>query len=140
MDAETVKAKMMAQVEQAQQSAMAGPLCWAFEVLDMVIYVSMQHRQRPEHGFLLSVSFDDFPRRAPSYVFVDQQTRQVTDESWPPNVRHGAQPPGICTPGTREFHEHFHANDAGYPWDPERYTVLDTLHRIHQLMERGIEA
>ena len=131
---------MMEQVGPAQQCAMARALRWDFEVEDLVVYVTLRPRKRRDLSHLLKVAFEDFPRRAPSYVFVDHGTREVADTAWPLNVRHGAQPPGICTPGTREFHEHFHANDTGYPWDPERYTVLDTLYRIHQLMERGIEA
>lgn len=140
MDTETVETKMMEQVEMARRSGIARALHWGLDVADLVAYVTMQPRHHPEQTFLLRVSFDEFPRRAPSYVFVGRETKQVIDAAWPPGVRHGASPTGICTPGTREFHEHFHANDQGYPWDAERYTVLDTLHRIHQLMERGIGA
>ena len=130
---------MMGQVGPTQKCAMARALRWGFEIEDLVVYVTLRPRKRRDLSYLLKVAFEDFPRRAPSYVFVDYGTREVADTAWPLNVRHGAQPPGICTPGTREFHEHFHANDTGYPWDPGRYTVLDTLYRIHQLMERGIE-
>ena len=129
---------MMEQVGQAHKSAMARELGWVFEVADLHLYVTLRPRKRQDATYLLRAAFDDFPRKAPSYVFVDLGTKEMTDAAWPPNVRHGAQPPGICTPGTREFHENFHANDKGYPWDPERFTVLDTVYRIHQLMERGV--
>ena len=138
MDAETTEAKMMEQVGRAQQSAMARELGWGCEVAGLNPYVTLRPRKRSDATFLLRVAFDDFPRKAPSYVFVDIGTKETTEAAWPPNVRHGAQPPGICTPGTREFHENFHANDQGYPWDPDRFTVLDTVARIHQLMEHGV--
>ena len=138
MDVETTQAKMLEQVGQAQRSAMACELGWAIEVVDVLLYVTLRPRKHRDATYLLRLAFDDFPRRAPSYVFVDLGTNEITDAAWPPNVRHGAQPPGICTPGTREFHDNYHANDKGYPWDPGRFTVLDTLYRIHQLMECGV--
>jgi len=140
MDLETVRAKIMAQIEHAQQSAMTVVFGWAFEIEDLVVYVMLRHRRRSESVSLLRVSFDDFPKRAPSYVFVDRNTRQITQEAWPPGVKHSDNPPSICTPGTREFHEHLHRSDAAYPWDPEKYTFLSTLSEIHRLMERGIGA
>lgn len=138
MDIETIRAKMAAQVSQASQSAMASVFGWVFEGQDLVVYATLRHRRRPESTYLLRVVFDEFPRRAPSYVFVDHETKQMTSGAWPPNVRHGAEPLGICTPGTREFHEHWHRGDAQHPWDPERYTFLATLQGIHRLMERGV--
>lgn len=138
MDIETVCAKMMAQVDQARQSAMIDDFGWVFELEDLTVYVTLRHRRRPEHFYLLQVAFDEFPRRAPSYVFVDRETKQKTPDAWPPNVQHGSQPPGICTPGTREFHEHLHRGDAQYAWDPDRYSFLSTLHEIHRMMERGL--
>lgn len=138
MDIETVKAKMTAQLDRARQSAMFGALGWGFEVVDLTLYVTMRHRRRADQAFLLRVTFDDFPRRAPSYVFVNLNTRELRDDAWPPNVKHGDALPGICTPGTREFHEKYHLNDAQYPWDSERWTVLDTLQRVHSMMEHGI--
>lgn len=138
MDAETVRAKMSAQLDGARQSAMARALGWDFEVADLTVYVMMRHRRQPDRVFLLRVTFEDFPRRAPSYVFVHPETRALRDDAWPPNVKHGDVLPGICTPGTREFHEKYHLNDGQYPWDAERWTLLDTLQRIHSMMERGI--
>jgi hypothetical protein len=138
MDLDTVRAKMMAQVNRAANSAMARAFGWSFEIEDLALYALLRHRRRSEHTYLLRVSFEEFPRRAPSYVFVDRQNKEVTDAAWPPGVKHGDPLPGICTPGTRECHEKYHANDAQYAWDAERYTFLDTLLRIHNLMERGL--
>lgn len=140
MDLETVRVKMTAQIDQTRHSAMAAAFGWIFEIEDLTVYVTLRHRRRSESVYLLRVSFDDFPKRAPSYVFVDRNTRQITQEGWPPGMKHSDNPPKICTPGTREFHEHLHQNDSQYPWDPERYTFLSTLSEIHRLMERGIGA
>jgi hypothetical protein len=139
MEIEAVRAKMTAQLDMARGSALTRAHGWVFEVDDLIVYVTLQHRRRPEHVYLLRVLFDDFPRRAPSYVFVDKKTKQLNDQAWPPNVKHGDnQLPGICTPGTREFHEKWHLNDAGYPWNPDVFTFLDTLQRIQSMMEHGI--
>lgn len=139
MDIETVRAKMLDQVERAQSSAMLREYRWQFELEDLTAYVTMPHRRRSEQLYLLRIQFDDFPRRAPSYVFVDRESKESVAGAWPPNVRHNNREPGaICTPGTREFHEKLHVNDAQHPWDPERYPVLDTVQRIHKMMEKGI--
>lgn len=138
MDPDTVRAKMVAQEDQAQSSAMANVCGWTFEIQDLIVYVTLRHRRRPDCVYLLRATFDDFPKRAPSYVFVDRNTKEITPEAWPPGVKHSDNPSSICTPGTREFHEHLHRGDARYPWDAERFTFLSTLHEIHLLMERGI--
>ena len=140
MDAETVTAKFTEQLQAAKASAMARAFGWEFSLDTLVLYVALRPRRRPKLAYLLRVGFDDFPRRAPSFVFVNTTLRQPDDAAWPLGVRHGAQPPGICTPGTREFHEHYHAGDAHYPWDPARYPLLVPLHEIHRMMERGIGA
>ncbi len=129
---------MTEQVEWARQSGVARAFGWVFEVDDITVHVTMRHRRRPEPVFLLRVVFEDFPRRAPSYVFVDRETKRPTDAAWPPNVKHGDPLPGICTPGTREFHEKYHLNDSQYPWDSKRFTFLATLQMIHSMMEHGI--
>lgn len=138
MDIETARAKMSAQLDRVRQGGMSRELGWEFEVADLTLYVMMRPRKRPDRAYLLRVMFDDFPQRAPSYAFVHPQARQLSDDAWPPNVKHGDALPGICTPGTREFHEKYHANDGQYPWDAERWTLLDTLHRVHTMMEHGL--
>jgi hypothetical protein len=140
VDLETVQAKMAAHVDAAGASALARAFGWTFEVDGLVVYVVLTPRRRPANIYLLRATFDDFPRRAPSYVFVDRATRQETESAWPPGVRHGGPPSGICTPGTREFHEHLHRGDSQYPWDPDRYTFLATLTEIHRMTERALGA
>jgi len=129
---------MRGQLDAARGSAMAEAYGWEFDLQGLVVLVTMRPRRRPDNAYLMRVSFDDFPRRAPSYVFVDRQTQDLTAEAWPPDVKHGDPLPGICTPGTREFHEKYHKNDAQYPWDPEKWGLLDTLQRIQALMEKGL--
>ena len=126
----------MTQVEEARRSAMAVAFGWTFEIHDLMVYVILRPQQRRERAYLLRVIFEDFPARAPSYVFVDSDTKQITPGAWPPNVKHGSD--AICTPGTREFHENLHRNDAQYPWDSNKYTFLKTLREIQKIMDKGI--
>lgn len=133
MDVETTKAKMMAQVDQARQSAMVLALGWQFEIDELTVHVALSRRKEPGRANLLRVRFDEFPKRCPSYGFVDPETKQETPDAWPPGVMHS--PYKICTPGTREFHEDLHKNDAQYRWDADKYTFLSTLRMIHRLME-----
>ncbi len=129
MDQQTIEAKMAAQLDGAKGSAMTTVFAWEYETLGLVTYVAMRPRKHPERRYLLRVSFDDFPRRAPSYVFVDPTTRELKDDAWPVGVKHSDPLSGICTPGTREFHEKYRSE--------ERYSFLDTLQRIHALVEHG---
>lgn len=138
MDIETVRAKMMEQVETAIQSSMTCAFGWVFEVHDLVVLVTLCPRCKRDRVYLIRIAFEDFPKQAPSYLFVDRETKQIKADAWPPNVGHGNPPTAICTPGTREFHQHLHRNDAQYAWDPKRLTVLATLHEIHRMIERGI--
>lgn len=139
MDQQTIEAKMATQLQEAQRSAMTKVFAWEYEVSGLVTYIRMRPRKHLDRSYLLRVSFDDYPQRAPSYVFVDATSRQLSDGAWPPGVKHSDPLPGICTPGTREFHEKYHAGDAQYPWSEQRYSFLDTLQRIHALIEHGLQ-
>lgn len=132
MDLETTRAKMLSQGGEARASAMARSLHWEFEVAGLAVYVTLRRRTEPGRAYVLRAHFDDFPRRAPSYVFVDPATRQDIESAWPPGVAHSRSK--ICTPGTREFHEDLHQNDAQHAWDPAKYTLLNTVRMIHRLM------
>ena len=126
---------MMAQLDQARTSAMAGVLGWGFEIDELTVYVTLTRKIEPDHTYLLCACFDEFPRRAPSYRFVDPDTKGDGPDAWPPGVMHS--PYKICTPGTREFHEELHKDDAQYSWDADRYTVLATLRMVQRLMDAG---
>jgi hypothetical protein len=138
MDAVTVKELMKEQLETVRKSKLCAAFGWEIEEKDLCAHVMLRPRHCRDRGFLLRMLFDDFPRRPPSYVFVDATTREMKDEAWPPGVRHSAAPPGICTLGTRECHENYHLNDAQYAWESQPNAVLTTLAEIHRLMERGI--
>lgn len=135
MDGETVKAKMLAQVDAARHSKMAAKSGWLFEIDGLTMYVTLRRGAEPGRDYVLRAQFDEFPKRAPSYVFVDPKTKTDVPQCWPPGVKHSEG--AICTPGTREFHERIHPNDAQYAWDPERYTVLGTVRMIHRMAEKG---
>jgi hypothetical protein len=138
MDAETAKAKMSQQLDRARQSGFARCYGWQFEIDGLTVYVTMRRKADPNTAYLLRLTFDDFPKRAPSYKFVDPKTKEPKLEAWPPGTRHDANGTGgVCTPGTREFHEIIHKNDAQYPWDADRYTVLDALHMTQRIAEKG---
>lgn len=125
---------MIAQVDQARTSAMARQFGWIFTIDELTVYVTLSRHQEPARAYLLRTKFDEFTRRAPSYTFVDVATKQETPSACPPNVMHSESK--ICTPGTREFHESLHQNDAQYPWDPDKYTYLSTVRMIHRLMNQ----
>lgn len=121
---------MERQLEAVRQSAFCRACGWSLRADGLVVCVRIWPRGRPELSFTLRIVFEDFPRRAPSYVFAD---------TWPPGLRQSENPAGICTPGTREFHEHYHKNDKQYPWNHEVYTILRTLAEIQRLMERHVK-
>lgn len=139
MDPETIKALMAEQLNAARRSAMKDYYDWSIQETDLIAYVTMRPRRRPEQSYLMRIAFDDFPQKAPSYVFVDTASHEITAEAWPPNVKHNDSLPGICTPGTREFHDKYHLNDAQYPWSPKRYSFLDTVQRIQEMIEKGCQ-
>ncbi|RXG87361.1 hypothetical protein [Bradyrhizobium zhanjiangense] len=138
MDAEISKAKMQEQLDRARGSGFARLYGWQFDLDGLIAYVTMQRKGDPNATYLLRLAFEDFPKRAPSYKFVDSRTKEATLEAWPPGTRHDAGGTGgVCTPGTREFHEIIHANDAQYPWDADRYTVLEALHMTQRIADKG---
>lgn len=136
MDEETIRAKMMEEVVRVQDSAMTEAFNWITEVDGLNVYTTIQHRQKSEIKFLLKTNFEEFPRLAPSYLFVDISTKELTDDAWPRSIKWtNNKDIGICIQGTREFYEIIHPNDARYPWDPEKFTFLGTLQQIHLLVE-----
>ena len=138
MDIATSTILMTEELQRVRSSALARVFGWELDVHGLAVHIPLRPRVTKDRHFLLRASFDDFPLRAPSCIFVDLSTREGSDAAWPPGLRHSANPPRICTPGTRECHEHYHLNDGQYPWSAERYPFLQTLAEIHRLMERGL--
>ena len=134
MDYETIKAKIDEQV--ADVLKLAEAFQWKIQKDGIAVFVEMCHRRKPDRSYVLRVSFEDYPKRALSYVFVNIDTK--IPGRWPPNVKHGSDPPGICTPGTRECIEHYHKGDAKYQWDPNKYTLRYVLMEIQKMLEKGI--
>src|SRR5437588_419689 len=106
MDTATTTTMMTEELQRVRGSALARVFGWEIDTDGLVAHIQLRPRVSKDISFLLRASFEDFPLRAPSVIFVDRATRQRADAAWPPGVRHGGNPPGICTPGTRECHEH----------------------------------
>lgn len=134
MDFETTVARMLAQIDLVEASAMTRESGWTVEIAPPTVYVGLKRAAEPERTYLLRIQFDDFDRRTPSYTFVDPTTKVRSATCVPPNVEHCDGK--ICTPGTREFHEDLHKNDAQYAWDPAKYTVLATVRMIYRMMNQ----
>ena len=138
MDEATVRAKMDTEIDRVRCSKLAVAFGWTIDVNGLDAFVLMSPRREHKQVYLLKVNFDDFPRQAPSCIFVDVQTRSPSTEAWPPMVKHGQQPDGICVAGTRECHAHYHKNDAEYAWDAAKWPLISTLAEIHRFMEEGL--
>ena len=106
----------------------------AFEEYDwhlqpVQLFVSMYLRDKPDAAFLLRIAFDGFPDKAPSYLFVNPQTKKVELGSWPTGAAFKKKWPGICLKGTREFYDQGHPDRRG-EWSPETYPVASVLQEI----------
>lgn len=134
MDLETTIEKMLAQIDTLQTSAMTREFGWKVAIGPPTVFISLSGFAEPERIYLLRIEFDDYDRRAPSYTFVDPVSRVWSGACRPSGVEHSDGK--ICTPGTREFHEDLHKNDAQYLWDPQKYTVLGTVRMIHRMMNQ----
>ena len=106
----------------------------AFEEYDwqlqpVQLFLSMHPRDKPEEAFLLRITFDSFPDTAPSYLFVNPQTKKVDPDSWPTGRAFKKDWPGICLKGTREFYAVGHPERRG-EWSLETDTVASVLQEI----------
>ncbi len=86
---------------------------------------------------------DDYPRRAPSVVFVDAQGSPSTPKAWPKgNGRflEVLKPPPhcfICMPLTREglaHHTNWLSDHTMNPWNAERSTLMDVFNYLQRLL------
>lgn len=112
---------------------------WKFEIDELFLFVTMRPRPQPEKKYLARFTFDDYPQRAPSFAFVDMETKEVGKEFWP---QHGSafgsavsrQPPQLCIAGVREFHEQLHQEQH---WDANRFPLGLTLEAIQAELDSG---
>jgi len=136
MDSQTVKEIFQTEIHSIINSKICKAYGWEFDVhLDnFLAYVKMSPRSKKETKYLLRISFDDYPQQAPSYVFVDLETKAEEEKAWPPKIKHSEPPSGICIPGTREFYKNIHK--TGYDWDYSKQTLFRTLQNIQILIDR----
>lgn len=129
-----VRKKMTEQINMIKASAMARQRGYILNTEDLFLYIEMQH-QKLNKIFVLQIYFDEYPGRAPSYIFVDPADKKDKPDWWPPNVKHSEGK--ICIPGTREFHEIIHKNDTKHkPWSSTNYPLLYTLREIDREMHK----
>lgn len=138
MDPQTVRESFQKEIDSIRSSSLCKAFKWEFEINieEYLAYLIMMPRKAEDRRYLLRIKFDDYPQRAPSYIFVDNNTKEERVDVWPPGIRHSGPPPGICTPGTREFHEHLHKNDARHQWDADKYKISNTLMQIQLLIDK----
>lgn len=139
MDPEISKAKLRKEVEAllALQATVSHHR-WEIVIDGLIVYVTIYPRNMPKKKYLARFIYDDFPQRAPAFTFVDPETRREGKEFWP---KHGAfnnalnrQPPQLCIPGVREFHEILHRE---HPWSPECYPLVKVLESIQAELTKG---
>jgi len=138
MDPVTVKERFQKELDCIRKGMLCKTYKWNFEanIDEYLVYVNITSRKAQDKEYLLRIKFDDYPQRAPSYIFVDKTTKEEKNDAWPPRIRHPGPPPGICTPGTREFHENLHKKDARYQWDAEKYNIGNTLMQLQLLVDK----
>ena len=103
--------------------------CYDWHLQPVQLFLSMYLRSNPDKAFLLWITFDSFPDKAPSYLFVNPQTKKVEPESWPTGTAFKKDWPGICLKGTREFYDRGHPERRG-EWSVEAYPVASVLQEI----------
>ena len=139
MDVEISKALLKEQVEGVVGlQATVAYHRWELVVDGLTVYVGMYPRTAPDKKYLARFTFDDFPQRAPSFAFVNPETKGEGKEFWP---RHGEfsnavsrQPPQLCIAGVREFHEILHKES---PWDSQGHPLVKVLESIQAELTKG---
>ena len=139
MDSAISRAKLGEQVgEVLALKAIVAFHGWVLEVDDLRVFVTMHPRSLPSKKYTARFGFDAYPQRAPSFAFVDPQTRAEGKQFWPPHGEFSnasnRQPPQLCIAGIREFHEILHRD---LPWDPERYPLQKVLESIQAELTKG---
>lgn len=115
---------------------------WTISVEGFDVYVTMHPRKYPEKRFLARLRCNEYPKRAPSFQFVDPATRQEGAQYWPSvgpfqaAISRSQSQPQLCIPGIREFHEGCHATDSSRPWLPEKYSLAKILQDVQVELDK----
>jgi len=116
---------------------------WRISIEGVDIYVTMHPKQHPEKDFLVRLRCDEYPKRAPSFQFVDPTTRQEGAQYWPQGspfqaaISRSQSSPQLCVPGIREFHEGCHSTDSSRPWLPEKYSFAKILQDVQVELDKA---
>lgn len=115
---------------------------WTIEV-ETTVYITMHPKKYPDKKFTAKLKCDRYPMRAPSFQFIDNNTKNEGAQSWPQGspfqaaVSRNQALPQLCIAGIREFHEGCHAGDAAKPWIPEKYPFVKTLEAIQVELDKA---
>ena len=116
---------------------------WTINVEGSNVYATMHPKKHPEKTFLARLRCDEYPKRAPSFQFVDPVTRQEGAQHWPSfgpfqaAIGRSQSQPQLCIPGIREFHEGCHAADSSRPWSPEKYSFAAILQAVQAELDKA---
>jgi hypothetical protein len=116
---------------------------WTISIEGFDIYVIMHPKRHPGKTFLARLRCDEYPKRAPSFQFLDASTKQEGAPYWPQGGAFQAAAsrsqslPQLCIPGIREFHEGCHAADSSRPWLPEKYSFATTLQCVQVELDKA---
>ncbi len=139
MDQEITEAKLKEQVEAVfELQSIINYYRWEIITDGLTVYVTMYPQNASNKRYLARFTYDDYPQRAPTFTFIDSETKREGVEFWP---KHGAfnsavsrKPPQLCIAGIREFHEGLHKE---FPWIPEKYPLGRVLESIQAELTKG---
>jgi len=116
---------------------------WKISIDSFDIYVAMHPKRHLERNFLARLRCDEYPKRAPSFQFIDPSTRQEGPQYWPQGspfqaaINRSQISPQLCIPGIREFHEGCHSTDSSRPWLPEKYSFAIILEAVQVELDKA---
>lgn len=114
---------------------------WQVTPGGLYVYVLMYPKKSPNLKFMARFYYEGYPQRAPAFTFIDPQTRQEGKQFWPQQgsafqAALGRNPPQLCIPGIREFHEILHTN---YTWNVNKYLLCKVLEDIQVEMDKAYQ-
>jgi len=116
---------------------------WRTDIKGFDIFVTMHPKKHPEKSFLARLRCEEYPKRAPSFQFVDPVTKQEGSQYWPnigpfqAAISRSQSNPQLCILGIREFHEGCHASDSSHPWSYEKYPLAIILEAVQAELNKA---